>query len=167
MGGETRRITGGGIPPRYDADLARSVPSYGELGAKTSGRLDLGDDQRDLVSGYRGPASELPRPRPGMHNRIASHVEAHAAAVLRQRDQRSRQESPGTSSPVLAATLYINREPCPTLSPRSPGCADSLPKMLPEGARLTVWGPDGYGASFIGQPDYGVDQNQGKEDRNA
>jgi Double-stranded DNA deaminase toxin A len=143
------------------------VPPWGELGAKTSGRLDLGDEQRDLVSGYRGPASELPRPRPGMHNRIASHVEAHAAAVLRQRHERVRKGAPGQAATPLAATLYINRDPCPTLSPRSPGCADALPKMLPEGARLTVWGPGGYGASFIGQPDYGGGQNTGRDDTDA
>lgn len=98
-----------------------------------------------------------------MHNRIASHVEAHAAAVLRQRAPRARADAPGQSAAPLAATLYVNREPCPTLSPRSPGCADSLPKMLPENARLTVWGLDGYGASFIGQPDYGTNHNTGEE----
>jgi hypothetical protein len=35
--------------------------------------------------------------------------------------------------------------------------------MLPENARLTVWGPEGYGASFIGQPDDGTNQNTGEE----
>jgi hypothetical protein len=128
------------VPPPYREADDHAVPPYGQSGGKTTGRLAFAGRVRDLVSGYNGPAKDLPRPRPGMHNRIASHVEAHAAALMRQQA-------------VEAATLYINRRPCPTLSPNSPGCEDMLPKMLPERARLTVWGPDGYGASFIGTAD--------------
>jgi hypothetical protein len=75
-----------------------------------------------------------------MHNRIASHVEAHSAAYMRQNG-------------IDSATLYINRVPCPTLSPNSPGCADMLPRMLPPGAKLSVYGPGGYIRHFIGAPD--------------
>lgn len=74
-----------------------------------------------------------------MHNTISTHVEAHAAAVMRQTD-------------TAAGTLYINRVPCPRTSPSTAGCAEALPSMLGPGQRLTVWAPDDYGASFIGRP---------------
>ena len=54
---------------------------------------------------------------------------------------------------LLEATLYINRVPCPTNDPRSPGCFDNLPRMLPGGARLRVIGPEGFDRVFVGLPD--------------
>jgi hypothetical protein len=92
-----------------------------------------------LVSGVAGP-SQATRGIPGMHNRIKSHVEAHAAVLVRRER-------------LASATLYINRVPCPTTDRRSPGCFESLPKMLPEGARLRIVGPDDFDQTFTGLPD--------------
>jgi hypothetical protein len=83
LGGRTPHGT-----PAHRADLANKVPPYGTKGTKTSGLLDHGNGQQPFDSGYEGPAKHLPRPRPGMHNRIASHVEAHSAAYMRQNNVR-------------------------------------------------------------------------------
>jgi hypothetical protein len=104
----------------------RALPAFT---GKAEGVLRVGDEDIALKSGYKGPSAELPKPRPGMHGNILSHVEAHAAAVMRL--QR-----------VNKATLYINRIPCADAKP--PGCHLMLPRMLPEGAELTVHGPDGF-----------------------
>lgn len=64
------------------------------------------------------------------------HVEAHAAAVMRQQG-------------LQEATLYINRVPCPGKT----GCEAMLPRMLPEGARLRVVGPKGFEKVYVGLPD--------------
>jgi len=71
-----------------------------------------------------------------MNGRIKSHVEAHAAAIMRQEG-------------LTEATLYINRVPCPGKT----GCRAMLARMLPEGARLRVIGPGGFDEVFIGLPD--------------
>jgi hypothetical protein len=128
------------------ADAARGVVRVGgrELPAYTQkegaqGIIRAGDEDVALRSGYDGPADQLPRPRPGMHNRIASHVEAHAAATMRLNG-------------LKEATLYINRIPCQDVG-RSPGCHFMLERMLPEGAKLTVHGPDGFKWVYRGIPD--------------
>ncbi len=115
-----------------------ALPRYS--GGKTSGvlvRLD-GRETR-LQSGIEGPSRGVVGV-PGMHNRIKTHVEAHAAVLMRR-------------EVLPEATLYINRVPCPTNDPRSPGCFENLPKMLPEGARLRVIGPEGFDRVFVGRPD--------------
>jgi hypothetical protein len=114
----------------------RALPAFS---GKTEGVLRVGDEDVALRSGYDGPSAQLPKPRPGMHGNILSHVEAHAAAVMRL--QR-----------VNRATLYINRIPC-TGGQRAPGCHLNLPRMLPEGAELTVYGPDGFKWVYRGLPD--------------
>ena len=53
-----------------------------------------------------------------MNGSIKSHVEAHAAAVMRQQGLKD-------------ATFYINRIPCSGVR----GCDAMLPRMLPEGAQ--------------------------------
>ncbi len=113
-----------------------TVPPYGTLGAKTSGVLRTPSGDRPLVSGYKGPSASLEGPTPGMNYRIKAHVEAHAAAIMRQEG-------------LQDATLYINRVPCPGTT----GCGAMLPRMLPGGARLRVVGPDGYDQTFVGLPD--------------
>lgn len=90
----------------------------------------------DLTSGYRGPSASMPRGTPGMNNRIKSHVEAHAAAVMRR-------------DGLDEATLAINRTPCPGRT----GCDAMLPRMLPPGAQLHVYGPDGVRKTYTGRPD--------------
>jgi hypothetical protein len=61
---------------------------------------------------------------------------AHAAAVVRQQG-------------LDEATLYINRVPCPGVR----GCDAMLPRMLPRGARLHVYGPNGFRKTYTGLPD--------------
>jgi SCP1.201-like deaminase len=114
----------------------RALPAFS---GKAEGVLRVGDEDVALKSGYDGPSAQLAKPRPGMHGNILSHVEAHAAAVMRL--QR-----------VNRATLYINRIPC-TGGQRAPGCHLNLPRMLPEGAELTVYGPDGFKWVYRGLPD--------------
>ena len=91
-------------------------------GGKTTGVLVGADGSKtNLISGVNGPANALSKPRPGMNGRIVSHVEAHAAAVMRQAGKTD-------------ATLYINRMPCPGTS----GCMANLPRMVPRGSTLTI-----------------------------
>ncbi len=71
-----------------------------------------------------------------MTNRIRSHVEAHAAALMRL-------------GGIDRAALYINRGPCGGLT----GCNAMLPRMLPEGAQLTVFGPGGARQTHTGIAD--------------
>lgn len=125
------------------ADEAAGVVRVGDkalpaFSGKAEGVLRIGDEDLPLKSGYKGPSAELPKPRRGMHGNILSHVEAHAAAAMRL--QR-----------VNRATLYINRIPCADAKP--PGCHLMLPRMLPEGAELTVYGPDGFKWVYRGIPD--------------
>jgi SCP1.201-like deaminase len=119
----------------------RQLPAYvdepgGAKGIFTHG----GGDDLPLKSGYDGPSKQLPTDRstPGMHNNIKSHVEAHAAATMRLEG-------------IQDATLYINRIPC--TDERPPGCHFMLERMLPEGATLTVHGPDNFKWTYHGIPD--------------
>ncbi len=62
--------------------VAPKLPPY--AGGKTSGVLRHGDTDLPLLSGYKGPSASMPKGSvPGMHGRIKSHVEAHAASVTR------------------------------------------------------------------------------------
>jgi hypothetical protein len=116
----------------------RVIPAY--AGGKTEGVLCRpGGGETLILSGVEG-ASKGTTGIPGMHNRIKTHVEAHAAVIIRREG-------------LTEATLYINRAPCPTNNLRSPGCFDNLPKMLPECARLRVIGPAGFDHAFVGLPD--------------
>lgn len=93
-----------------------------------------------LSSGYDGPAQEIPtKTFPGFNNNIRSHVEAHAAALMRLNDL-----GPGDE-----AALEINRVPCLGRN----GCAVNLPRMIPPGATLHIYGPDGYYKAWVGAPD--------------
>jgi hypothetical protein len=118
----------------YRPEIADLVPAY--LGSKTTGVLDLnGRVVAPQDSGYSGPVQQLSPPRRGMNGTNMSHVEAHAAAQMR-------------ISGTMNATLYINRTPCPGRN----GCARLLPRMLPPGSSLTVYGPEGYAEVFYGDP---------------
>ena len=68
------------------------------------------------------------------------HVEAHSAATMRALN-------------LDEATLFINRVPCGPVQGWNLGCENMLPRMLPQGSRLRVIGPDGYDRLFIGLPD--------------
>ena len=105
-------------------------------GGKASGVLRINGEDIPLESGYIGPSSNMPKGTPGMNWRIKSHIEAHSAAIMREKG-------------VNEATLYINRIPCPGKT----GCDAMLPRMLPPGSKLTIIGPDGYIKTYIAIPD--------------
>jgi RHS repeat-associated protein len=91
-------------------------------GGKTSGVLDAGGDKIPLESGAEGPAASIPRGSRGFDAYTRTHVEGHAAALMRQRG-------------ISNATLYINNpEICPN-------CMKLLPRMLPPGGELRVVTP--------------------------
>jgi len=112
-------------------------------GKKTSGILEVaGMDDVFLVSGVNGPSKHFKGVKaPGMDLITKTHVEAHAAALMRMNN-------------ITEATLYINNPPCNYLvDGKAKGCQNVLPNMLPEGAKLTVIGPNGYKQTFVGLPD--------------
>jgi hypothetical protein len=113
----------------------RTLPTFT---GKTEGIFRAGSKDLPLKSGYDGPSKHLPRGTPGMNHHLKAHVEAHAAAVMRLEG-------------IQKATLYINRIPCSNA--KAPGCHLLLPRMLPEGAQLTVHGPDGFKWVYRGIPD--------------
>jgi hypothetical protein len=106
---------------RYDAvKVAEMRVHVGR--AVAVGRL-YGIDGRPLTPlvgpGDIGSARALVEPQRSM--RFANHVEANAAAYMRQHQTRQ-------------AVLYLNMRPC-----RGPdGCADNLKGVLPVGYRLVV-----------------------------
>lgn len=114
------------------------VPQYS--GGKTEGILVRPDlVETALVSGYAGPSMGV-RGIPRMNGNIKSHVEAHAAVIMRRER-------------LADATLWINKPPCVTTDPRSLGCHNALPHMLPEGAKLRIIGPGGFDETYTGLPD--------------
>jgi hypothetical protein len=117
------RATGGGtqlqLPFAPPKPLTRGVLTL-ESGA-----------QIPLASGLKGPAAVMPKGSPGFDAFTRTHVEGHAAALMR---------TEGASS----ATLYIN-------NPRiCPNCSRLLPDMLPPGSQLTVVLPNGTRTPFLG-----------------
>jgi hypothetical protein len=126
---------GTGIGP--DDGPGSLLPAYPGHGP-AAGIFDGGNGLVKLESGYDNPfTGPLPQTgNPGMNWNIRSHIEAQAATIMR-------------NNGLTEATVYINRLPCPGRN----GCAVNLPHMLPEGAQLTVYGPNGYREVFTGLPD--------------
>jgi hypothetical protein len=85
-----------------------------------------------IPSGQFGVAQEIPEGTPGFNPFNRSHVEAHAAAIMRVLGLKD-------------ATLYINEAPCSY--PRV-GCEANLGDMVPPGARLEVEAPGGFSQSY-------------------
>ncbi len=83
--------------------------------------MRAGGAEEALISGWHPPAAVMPKGTPGMNIVTKSHVEAHAAAVMRNEG-------------LSEATLWINRAPCSGAA----GCAAMLPRMVPEGSTLTI-----------------------------
>lgn len=110
------------VPPRYP--VGNVAPP--EQGAKTYGVLRVGNLEVPLISGEQGPGiwlrENLPTGPGSGNTRAWTHVEGHAAAIMRKYD-------------VQNAELFINYEPCSTGPAK---CANVLYKLLPPGARLTV-----------------------------
>lgn len=74
-------LFGCGIGP---ADgLGDRLPAFVD-GGDTLGIFSGGGIERNLASGVAGPASSLPKGAPGFNGLVKSHVEGHAAALMRQ-----------------------------------------------------------------------------------
>lgn len=101
-------------------------------GGKTSGIFQAQDlPPVELQSGYDGPAADMPDGSSGFDLITKSHVEGHAAALMRQEG-------------ISEGTLYIN-------NPKICGsCTRWLPRMLPPGATLNVVLPDQTVIQFRG-----------------
>lgn len=109
-----------------------SLPAF-KSGGKTKGIFFSSDmsDAIPLESGYRGPSADMPSGTPGISKlEVRSHVEAHAASLMRQNE-------------IQDADLWINNPSGPCTGDY--GCHKMLPHMLPEGANLRVHFPDGAG----------------------
>jgi len=112
------------------AQARPTLPAF-TLDGKTSGILRTPTGDVPLQSGWQGPASSFPGGTPGFDVITRTHVERHAAAVMRQRG-------------LMEATLDINNpQICPS-------CERLLPRMLPPGSRLTIVLPDGTRRTFTG-----------------
>ncbi len=117
-----------GLSDRAAASTARAEEVVPDLvaytGQRTSGVLVREDGtQVALQSGRNGgPALSLPKPRPGMNGNIVTHVEAHAAAIMRKEGLKS-------------ATLWINRMPCSSNN----GCLYNVSRMVPTGSTLDIY----------------------------
>jgi len=116
---------------RDEAPTTRpTLPAF-RPGGKTSGVLRTPTGDIPLQSGWQGPASSIPRGTSGFDIVTRTHVEGHAAAVMRQQG-------------LTEATVYMNNpEICPS-------CSRLLPRMLPPRARLNVVLPDGTVVPFTG-----------------
>lgn len=106
----------------------------------TRGTLHLpGAEPLSLKSGEDGPSMAVRgKGINGFNGNQLLHVEGHAAAQMR-------------TTGAMGADLEINRIPC--TKGNGGGCDGLLPKMLPEGARLRIYGPDGYYKEYTGLPD--------------
>jgi hypothetical protein len=112
-------------------EASPDLPAYG--GGRTSGVLVRPDGSYVPLESGAGPATSLPKPRPGMNGLIVSHVEAHAAAIMRTED-------------LDTASLYINRFPCYA---NGNGCLANLSRMVPTGSSLDVFVmPNGISGEF-------------------
>ncbi len=112
------------------AAKAPRLPNF-SAGGKTTGVLRSNVGEVEIISGRTGPAASLQKPAPGFNAITSTHVEGHAAAIMRQKG-------------IEEATIYINN-PQICLP-----CRQNLAHMLPAGARLTVVLPDGTAMTFIG-----------------
>ena len=97
----------------------------------TRGLLTTEAGQIPLASGWAGPAGSMPKGSPGFDIVTRTHVEGHAAAIMRQQD-------------ISSATLHINNpQICAS-------CMRLLPDMLPPNSTLNVVLPNGTQIRFTG-----------------
>ena len=108
-------------------------------GDKTHGKwINAAGEEVDLVSGYDNDSADVKRFMEEHNIKIApgpdtlgSHVEVKFALRMRR-------------DGLTEETITINNRPCP--GPY--GCHRNLWKFLPDGARLTVYGPDGFKRTY-------------------
>lgn len=121
--------------PAFKGTPGEHLPVYG--GKKTEGVLQTGTERYHITSGVGRPSIEIPLGKPwGFNGNIKTHVEAHVATLMRKGD-------------LKQAELWINQLPCDGLR----GCDRMLPRMLPEGAELTVHGPGDVVQIYKGRAD--------------
>jgi len=123
---------GGSSDKPSDVSSAGTEPLPPFNGKKTLGRFRGPDGKPvDLKSGWSGPAESVPRGTSGFDIVTRTHVEGHAAAIMRQESLRE-------------GTVFIN-------NPRiCVSCEKLLTKMLPSGSKLRVVLPDGSLRVFVG-----------------
>jgi len=98
----------------------------------TRGILVLEDGNHvPLSSGLNGPGRTMPKGSPGFDIVTRTHVEGHAAALMRQNS-------------IQRAKLYINNQKI------CPNCMKNLERMLPPGSALDVVTRDGGILKFLG-----------------
>jgi hypothetical protein len=121
----------------YRAEFFDSLPVRPMVRSPTDGVLTTTDGTKidNVASGKQGPArggSGLRLPWAKAESAV-EHAEGHAAALMRKRG-------------IRHATLYVNNEPCAGRL----GCDRTMPSLLPPGATLTVYGPNGFARRYEG-----------------
>jgi len=114
-----------------------NVPEW-KIGDPCRGVMEVDGAKISLQSGGSGPGEYL-KTLPGgkgtgLNAQIPTHVEGHAASIMRQEG-------------ITSAELYINKPPCNT----GAMCRFNLSRILPEGSTLTVHFPDIAGNEVIWQ----------------
>ncbi|MDX2974435.1 DddA-like double-stranded DNA deaminase toxin [Kribbella solani] len=122
------------------AAIMRRLPQRGKGGPTTGLFIDENGTAEEFVSG-RGElqknALDLCKERGWpVYDRI-THTEIKFAMHMRDRGLKN-------------ARLYINNIPC---SAKLYNCVTLLPQFLPPGAKLVIYGPDGYKRAFEGESD--------------
>jgi hypothetical protein len=125
-----------GLSNERARELLAVLPVFGGEGAKTRGTfLGRGGREEPLASGKNDETAALAA-RLGLA-KVASantHLEAHVARIMHRRRLRR-------------AAVVVNREPCPGIF----GCDTLLARLLPAGAELTVYGPNGFKKTYTGR----------------
>jgi hypothetical protein len=116
------RIVEGEFPP---------LPRFKPLGP-TTGFFQAPGYNTMLRSGFDGPAASLPKGIPGIDIKLMTHVEVHAAAIMRQEG-------------IREAVLYINN---PDICR---GCTKYVAGVLPRSSVLYVVLPSGRVVPFRGR----------------
>jgi hypothetical protein len=123
--------------------LTRPPPLPKYAGGKVSGVLRTSSGDFPLSSGVKGPAQGLPKGTPGMDLVPKTHVEGHAAALMR-------------SKGIPRAILYMNRKPCTYMRVgKLKGCDVQLEDMLPQDAVLEVIVNGEHFKTYHGRADSG------------
>jgi hypothetical protein len=117
--------------PAGDANDNGFPPMPDFNGGKTTGYLVTADRVLEFVSGWGGPATNMPQGASGYDIVTRTHVEGNAAAYMQQQG-------------ISSASLYINNpQICDS-------CTRLLPRMLAPNSTLTVWLPGGTRQTFVG-----------------
>lgn len=126
----------GSYPPSHrDLALWKRVPIRNDGDPTTGIGVDDNGNEVTIISGYddmRDRARELCREKGWPDFKRSHHVEIKFAMKMRSRG-------------LSHAALYINKKPCDEVNW---SCDKLLPRFLPPGSTLRVFGPDGYEKLF-------------------